>query len=54
MMALLNPSMINRNRRGERWHPYLSPLSDREKGVASPFSNTMYVTSFIKLMIHLM
>jgi hypothetical protein len=49
--ALLRPSTTNKNRRGERGHPYQSPFFAGKKGEVAPFMSTTKETVVMQLMI---
>ena len=54
IIALLNPSATNKNKRGERGHPCLRPLSDRNKGEVDPYMRTAKDAMEMHAKIHFM
>lgn len=52
LISLVKPSVIKRNKRGNRGHHCLSPLLDQKKVDAAPFISTTKDTEDIQLIIH--
>ena len=52
IISLLRPSIMSKNKSGDRWHPYVSPLSEWNKGDANSLMRILNDMLIMQHMIH--